>query len=342
MLKTPTPTLSIIIPTYNEEMYIKACIESLLDQNYSKLYYEIIIVDGNSTDGTIEIVNYYSKTFPNIFLIKNPKKTVPYAMNIGINQSKGDYIIRIDAHAIFPKNYLSSLIHFSKKYDSDNIGGVVQTLPANNTNIAIAISVALSHPFGMGNSYFRIGSSKVRKVDTVPFGCFKRSLFNKIGLFDIELTRNQDDEFNGRIINNEGTIYLIPDIIVKYYSRDSISKVANMFYQYGLFKPLVIKKLGKPATIRQIVPTAFTSFLIIFPFVFLVNMNALYLYTSILILYILISLFITFKESLSRRKILVALPYIFIIIHLSYGLGFIQGFYNIISNQRKPNINSNR
>jgi GT2 family glycosyltransferase len=169
----------------------------------------------------------------------------------------------LDAHTEFPQNYFTNLINNAEKLGADNVGGVVKTLPADFTVKANAIAIALSHIFGVGNSHFRVGAKTIKEVDTVPFGCFRRDIFNKIGLFDVDLIRNQDDEFNGRIIKNKGKIFLIPQIVVKYYARDTIEKVFKMFYQYGLFKPLVNKKLGMPTTIRQFLPVLFVSGLFI-------------------------------------------------------------------------------
>ena len=222
--------LSVICPIYNEEKYIAKCIESILAQDYPKDDIEVIFVDGRSTDNTREIVAKYIEEYPFIKLIDNDRKIVPTALNIGIRNSIGDIIIRIDAHAIFPINYFSELTKNLELLNAENVGGICRTLPINKSNVCESIAAVLSSRFGMGNSYFRIGASQIKQVDTVPFGCFRRELFNKIGYFDEELIRNQDDEFNGRIINNGGKIYLLPHIIIDYYARDTIGKVYKMFY----------------------------------------------------------------------------------------------------------------
>lgn len=236
--------LSVICPIYNEEKYIAQCIESLLLQDYPQNDLEILFVDGMSTDKTREIIASYTRKYPFIKMLDNPKKIVPYAMNTGIKASKGEIIIRLDGHVEYPTNYFSALVKNLKELDADNVGALCETLPCGPSSKELAIAEALSSSFGMGNSYFRIGCNEVRQVDTVPFGCFKREVFDKVGLYDNELIRNQDDELNGRIIKNGGKIYLIPSIVTKYYARDKISKVRKMFYQYGLYKPLVNKKLG--------------------------------------------------------------------------------------------------
>ena len=147
--------------------------------------------------------------------------------------------------------------------NADNVGGVWNTQPAKNTVICQAIAQASSHPFGVGGSMHKIGSSKIIETDTVPFGCYKREVFEKTGLFDTDLVRNQDDEFNGRLLKLGGKIFLIPQVIINYTARDTIYKMCKMYYQYGLYKPLVSKKLGAPATIRQFFPIAFLLWLVL-------------------------------------------------------------------------------
>ena len=225
--------LSVICPIYNEEKYIAKCIDSILNQDYPKNDLEVLFVDGMSTDRTREIVKEYASRYSFIKLIDNPNKIVPPAMNIGIKESKGEIIIRLDAHAEFPSQYFSRLTKALIDLKADNVGGVCITLPTSDDIIPIAIAHVLSSKFGMGNSSFRIGCKDVQEVDTVPFGCWHREIFDKIGYFDEELIRNQDDEFNGRIIKNGGHIYLLPDVEIKYFARDKISKVYKMFYQYS-------------------------------------------------------------------------------------------------------------
>src|SRR5712691_635051 len=124
---------------------------------------------------------------------------------------------------------------------------------------ARALAVGLSHPFGVGNSYFRIGVAARRLVDTVPFGCYRRTVFDRIGVFDEELVRNQDDELNARLHKQGGRIMLIPEVVSHYYARGSLGQVARMFYQYGYFKPLAAWKVGQIMTVRQVVPALFVG-----------------------------------------------------------------------------------
>lgn len=319
--------ISVICPVYNEEAYIAKCIDSILQQDYLDDM-EVLFVDGLSTDRTRDIIADYSLKYPFIRLLDNPKRIVPYAMNIGIREAKGDVIIRLDAHAIYPTDYFSTLTTSLGQLSADNVGGVCRTLPAKNTSVCRAIAVVLSSSFGMGNSYFRTGASEIKKVDTVPFGCFRKDLFHKIGLFDEDLVRNQDDEFNGRIIKNGGTIYLLPSLVVDYYARDKVSKVARMFYQYGFFKPLVNKKLGAPATIRQFFPMLFVAGLILGAVLSIFSPVILGIYLSVIMLYVLLAIIFGLKDGRSIA-LLPALLWTYFTVHVSYGWGYWIGLYKL-------------
>jgi hypothetical protein len=335
--------LSVICPIYNEEKYIAQCIESLLLQDYPQNDLEILFVDGMSTDKTRGIIASYTKKYPFIKMLDNPKKIVPYAMNTGIKASKGEIIIRLDGHVEYPTNYFSALVKNLKELDADNVGALCETLPCGPSSKEQAIAEALSSSFGMGNSYFRIGCNEVRQVDTVPFGCFKREVFDKVGLYDNELIRNQDDELNGRIIKNGGKIYLIPSIVTKYYARDKISKVRKMFYQYGLYKPLVNKKLGAPATIRQFFPLVFVLGLFFGAILSCLSLIIAVMYLSVVILYLLLACFFTFKsvKKTGRVGLFRYQPFIYLTVHVSYGWGYLVGIYKIL--MHKPfNAESNR
>ena len=332
--------LSVICPIYNEEKYIAKCIDSILAQDYPKDDLEVIFVDGMSSDRTREIVAEYSAKYPFVKLIDNPDRIVPPAMNIGIKASVGDIIVRLDAHAVFPQNYFSELVKNLHKLDADNVGGVCRTLPINDTPVCRSIAYVLSSSFGMGNSHFRIGADSIKEVDTVPFGCFKRDLFERIGYFDEELTRNQDDEFNGRIIKNGGKIFLLPDLVIDYFARDTVAKVYKMFYQYGLFKPLVNRKLGQPATIRQFFPLLFVLGLLLGPLTFLISSVFIWLYLGVLLVYLILAAIFSSKESRSLKEVLIKI-WVYFVVHFAYGWGYINGIIKLIF--KIPfNVKSNR
>lgn len=324
------PYVSLIIPCRNEENFIEGCLKSIFLQDYPKNKFEVILVDGDSTDKTIE----KASVFKNVKIISNSDKIVPISMNLGIKKSKGTYIIRIDVHCEYPKNYIYTLITNSIRLNSDNIGAVIKTLPVNDSLEAKAIAIAISHPLGVGNSYFRVGSKRIKEVDTVPFGCYKRDVFDKIGFYDEDLIRNQDDEFNARLIQNGGKIILLPDLVVNYYSRDKINKICKMFYQYGLFKPLVNYKLKKSASLRQFIPLFFVIFLIIGFFLTFINLIFFKFFTLYVLIYLLTLSAVSLKLSRKKFRLFFILPLVFFSIHFSYGWGYLIGLKKILFNQK--------
>ena len=322
--------LSVICPIYNEEKYIAKCLDSIIDQDYPKDDMELFLVDGMSTDHTRDVIAKYQEKYPWIKVLDNPKRIAPCAMNIGIKASSGEVIIRLDAHVIYPTNYFSVLVKKLKELPgAENVGAICNTLPVNDSITAQSIAAVLSSSFGLGNSHFRVGASEIMEVDTVPFGCFNRSIFDKVGLYDEELIRNQDDELNARIINSGGKIYLIPDLICEYYARDTAKKVYKMFYQYGVFKPLVNKKLGSPATIRQFFPLCFVMGLLIGPIVCTFIPLLWTAYFSVILLWLLLATYFSFQKSKNLIRILVQ-NWIFFVVHFSYGWGYIVGIYKIL------------
>ena len=333
------PFISIICPVYNEKEYIEKCICSILQQDYPKENIEILFVDGMSTDETREIITKYSKEYSFLKLLDNPQKIVPCAMNIGIQSAVGEVVIRLDGHCVYPPNYISSLVEYLYKLNADNVGGVWNILPANQTAEAQAVAIASSHSFGVGNVAFRIGTTQIKEVDTVPFGCYKRKVFDKIGLFDEELIRNQDNEFNARLKNAGGKIYLIPDITIDYYARSNIKKICSMYYQYSLFTPLVQQKLGKCDTWRRMIPTLFLIGLLlggISCFIPAVPNVIKIAYLIIVASYGINSLFIGLQQSIKYKHwgLLYYLPVTFFCIHLTYGWAYIVGVYKIVTHSK--------
>jgi glycosyltransferase involved in cell wall biosynthesis len=331
------PMLTIIIPCRNEEKYIDKCLNSIIANDYPKEKLEILVLDGMSKDKTRDIITQYSKKYSFINLLDNPKKIVPTALNQGIKNSKGSIILRIDAHNIYKKDYISKCVKYLQDYNVDNVGGIWITLPGREGLLGNAIALGLSHPFGIGNAYYRIGSKKPKFVDTVPFGCYRKAIFDKLGLFDEDLVRNQDDEFNLRIIKNGGKILLSPDIISYYYTRDSLLKLWNMYYQYGYFKPLVVKKIGKILTWRQLIPPLFVGSLITLGLLSLTTTYFLVPLFLIFFLYVIINLLFSFSVAFRKNiKSFVVLPIIFLTLHLSYGIGYLKGIFDfIILNKKK-------
>lgn len=322
--------VSIVVPCHNEEKYIHGFMESVLANDYPREFIEILLVDGRSDDGTRGLLDAYASQHRWVRVIDNPEGFVSNAMNRGIVESSGEVIIRLDVHALYPTNYISTLVYYSEKLNADNVGGALETIPENASLSAIAISKSLSHPFGVGNSSFRLGVSDVEylETDTVPFGCYKRSVFDKIGLYDIDLIRNQDNELNERLLLAGGKIFLVPSLKLTYFARGTYSKLWKMFYQYGYFGPLVDMKLGRRTRLRRYVPAIFVLSLILpfaaslcFPLMAIIGATSGGLH-------VIANCVVSLRLAFSNRRLVLA-PYLFLAFltaHLAYGIGYLGGF----------------
>lgn len=337
---TLAPMVSVIVPCRNEQAYIAECLDSILANDYAPERLEVIVVDGVSDDGTRSVLEEYARRWPRMQWLDNPARTTPAALNIGIRRARGDIIMRMDAHCRYSDSYISSLVGWLEQSGADNVGGVCRTLPGSDTLVARAIAAALAHPFGVGNSHFRIGTTTPKWVDTVPFGCYRRRVFERIGLFDEELVRNQDDELNLRLLKSGGRILLVPNVVSEYYARDSLKKLARMYYQYGYFKPLVARKLGRVGTVRQLVPAAFlvllAGTLVLSPWL----VGTRWAFAGILGAYLAVLLFTILQTSRrSGPRVSALLAAAFPVIHFSYAVGSLRGIMDFVV-LRRPAVSS--
>jgi len=255
--------VSVIIPCRNEEKFIKRCLESIFLQDFPKEKLEVLVIDGMSEDKTREIIKKYQKSYSFIRILDNPKKITPSPLNVGIKNSKGEIVVRMDSHADYRKDYISKCVKYLKRYNADNVGGIIKTIPAENSIFAEAIAFSMSTVFGVGSSYFRTGVDNPRWVDTVFGGCYKKKVFKKIGLFNENLVRSQDMEFNLRLKRAGGKILLAPDIISYYYPK---SDFQNFFFHNigdGIWSVYPLKFVKMPFQLRHYIPLIF-----VFRFVF--------------------------------------------------------------------------
>jgi cellulose synthase/poly-beta-1,6-N-acetylglucosamine synthase-like glycosyltransferase len=249
------PMVSVIVPVRNEERHIEACLRSIFQGSYPAGKLEVFVVDGCSEDLTVDKVQKLIDDGYPVTVLRNDAKMIPHALNIAIRKCTGDYVCRIDAHAAYPVEYIRTFVdHMERRTDVDNIGCAIETVPSSPTRSALAIALAMSHPFGVGDAHFRTGVEEETIVDTVPFGFFRRSAFERYGLFDEDMLRHEDGEMNHRIIRSGGKILLIPGLKVTYYARDRFIHLARMYHQYGYFKPLAQAKLKRPVSYRQFAP----------------------------------------------------------------------------------------
>ncbi|SKA62889.1 Glycosyl transferase family 2 [Eubacterium uniforme] len=317
------PFVSVILPTYNEEKYIKCCIQSLINQTYPLEYMEWIIIDGNSTDRTRDIINEFIDYYP-IKLIMNFERKTPISLNMGIKASKGQYIIRFDAHASFPIDYIDKCVRCLKDTSAENVGGWIETRAEGF--IGKSIAKMLSSKFGVGASSFRV-EKKSGYVDTVPFGAFKREVFDDIGFFNEELLRSEDNDINARIKENGGKVFISEEIHSTYYCRDTIFAVLKQGLQNGNALFWTMRVNPRAMKIRHFIPFLFLLSIVFLPLICFAFPVASWVLKMELVCYFLLDFYYSFVEG-DRKQGFVTV-WLFFLFHISYGIGSFLGLVNI-------------
>jgi succinoglycan biosynthesis protein ExoA len=254
------PQVSVVLPVRNEAAHIEACLERLLAQDFPQDRFEILVVDGRSDDDTRVVVERVRGRHPaaTLRLLDNPQRTVPPALNVGIRAARGEIIVRMDGHAVPASDYLSACVAALQRSGAANVGGVFASKGA--TPFGEAVALATGHPLGAGDARYRIGGTP-RDVDTVPFGAFRRAAFERVGLFDESLVRNQDYEFNVRLRAAGERVHFDPAIRVAYTPRGTVRALASQYFQYGWWKVETVRRHPSSLRWRQAVPPAFVAFL---------------------------------------------------------------------------------
>ena len=310
------------MPIRNEEDFIGKTLISIIEQDYPREKLELVIADGGSSDGTISEINKFKNFFFKLNIINNEHETMPKGFNLALNSSKSDIILMLGGHSVLPKNYISKSVENLKNYNSSCAGGVIQAIGDGFWGDVIAKSI--SSVFGVGNVSFRVKNSKSGYVDSLPFGCYKRSIFDTIGGLDEELVRNQDDEFNFRMNQSGYKIWQDSSLVTKYFCRLSLKKLFNQYLHYGLYKVRVIQKRRALISFRHIIPS-----------LFLISLFIPSISVYIFLTYFFSGLFFSIKINKFNIIKLIACQITFFIIHLSYGLGFIIGQFKFINKWEK-------
>jgi succinoglycan biosynthesis protein ExoA len=332
------PHVSIILPIRNEARYIAQCLDAVLAQTYPRECLEILVVDGMSDDDTREIVNRIiakisslQSPVSNLQLLDNPERIVPTALNRGIRAARGEIMIRVDGHCVIARDYVRRCVDALQTVDADCVGGAIETM--GETYTARAIALAQSSPFGVGGARFRY-ATRAGYVDTLAFGAYRREVFDCIGLFDEELVRNQDDEFNFRLTRAGGKIWLDPQIKSVYYSRGTLRGLWKQYYEYGFWKVRVIQKHGRPASLRHLVPAIFVLALCVTLVGTLVTQQWIW-FGLVALPYVLASLTASIIVAVRRGwRYMPLLPFAFATMHLAYGIGFLKGVLYFSRNPR--------
>jgi GT2 family glycosyltransferase len=250
-------------------------------------------------------------------------------LNLGIKAAKGEIIIRMDAHTYYDKDYVAKCVETLSRVDAQNVGGPIETLPGNNTPIAKAIALATSHPFGVGNSKFRT-ERKAQYVDTIPFGAFRRRLFEEIGYFNQKLERNQDIEFNSRIIRAGGKIFLTPEIKSYYYNQATLRGLWRHNFKNGLWNIFTLSLNKGSLSWRHFVPLIFVLSLFATLILSWVSSWGVVGFAFVVLSYFLASSYFSFRIATSRSpKTIFLLPLAFATLHLSYGFGSLVGLIRL-------------
>ena len=333
-LATQVIQVSVIIPCRNEEDCIEACVRSIFDQDPPSGGFEVIVADGMSTDKTRGILDRLAKEDDRLIVIDNPRRFVSSGLNAAIAVSRGEVIVRMDAHTVYARDYVRQCLAVLEETGADNVGG--PWAAEGEGLMGQAIAAAFQSPFSVGGARGHdLGYEG--SLDTVYLGCWRRDAFARFGLFDEELVRNQDDEFNLRLIRSGGKIWQSPCIRSWYRTRGSLGNLFRQYGQYGYWKVRVIQKHHLPASFRHIVPGGFLLSLLILLIASWWWTSALWGLIGILSLYgvaILSASIVTARKS--DWKFLPILPLVFGTYHVSYGLGFLRGVFDFLILRRHP------
>lgn len=313
------PSVTIIIPCRNESLHIAECLDGVVAFDYPKNLVEVIVVDGASSDSTREIVEQYAKKYGNISLFLNSKEIVPVGLNIGIKAAKGEYIVRLDAHSIYPSGYITDCLNLLLKTGAANAGGMLIPIPNGSGAWSRSVAHVTSNRFGVGAGAFRVG---VRPgfVDTVPYGTFRRDIFEKVGYFDERLTRNQDNEFNSRLLARGYRIAFDPNIRIYYKNKATLSGLLHQGFFTGMWNVYALVLCPHTFKVRRFVPAVFFIYLLFLMVVLWARFSYWQFFLLPLLIYLSINTVASLQKSYNMgvvfRNFCTFFGY-----HLSYGSG---------------------
>lgn len=329
------PLISVIVAVRNEADFIERCLKSVLTGDYPSHRLELLVVDGMSTDSTRDIVRSVAEQYSCVRLLDNSARIVASGVNIGIREARGDIITWLGGHSEYAPDFLRASVQALRDHpDAWCVGGPIRTIAAGPVGRAIA--AAMSTPVGAGNAMFRLGGFE-GYTDTATFASYHRWVFDRIGMFDEELVRNQDDELNLRVILGGGKIFLTPRIRSEYHPRASLGKLARQYFQYGYWRIRTIQKHRQPATLRQVAPLCFVLAWLLLLLGALVWGPARWALLGFAAAYGL-GLMVGAMQVWRIAGLTEALfaPVVFSILHFCYGLGSLKGLIWFILLRRAP------
>lgn len=332
--------IKVVIPCRNEHAYIGKCLDSLVRCDRNGIDLLVCVVDGMSDDGTRTLVKEYADRYAFISLLDNERKTTPFALNLGLRPLDYDAGIILGAHAVVHSDFLIHNARVLREHPEVGCaGGIIRNVHENEWSEII--SLAMSSVFGVGNAHFRTGG-KSGYVDTVAFGAYRREVFERVGFFDEELARNQDDEFNYRVVQGGFKIFLDPAIQSDYFVRGSISKLYKQYDQYGYWKVFVNKKHGAVTTLRQLAPPLWVLFLLMGWTGSLMHPLLGWAYVVTVFMYVALALYTAARMYTKSVKQFWMLLRTFGVLHFSYGFGYLRGVIHFYLLNRKPSMHSER
>jgi glycosyltransferase involved in cell wall biosynthesis len=337
---SPSPSVSIIVPCRNERRHIETCIESILKQELPRGGFELIVADGMSEDGTRDVLNAMAEKDSRLRVVDNPDRMIAQGLNQAIRDARGGIIIRADAHTEFAPDYVRQCVATLERTGADNVGGPART--KHEGTVQAAVCAAYHSGFSVGGARFH-NVNYEGFVDTVPYGCWRREIFDQVGLFDEKMVRNEDDEFNLRLTRAGGKIWQSPSIKSWYRPRASLKALFMQYMQYGYWKVRILQKYKIPASVRHLVPGIFVLLLLALLIASLIWLPALWLFFALVSCYaatnIAASLIVAAKNG---WKLLPLLPIVFVCFHFGYGFGFARGVWDFILLRRKAGSNFSR
>ncbi|HXQ37913.1 MAG TPA: glycosyltransferase family 2 protein [Anaerolineales bacterium] len=320
------PKVSIIIPCYNEQSTIRLLLEALREQTFPLADMEVVIADGLSRDGTREAIASFQKDYTDldVRVVDNMRRSIPSAVNCAIQASRGEIIVRMDAHSKPYPDYVQNCVNALEEGRGDTIGGVWEIHPGAETWIARSIAVAAAHPLGVGDAFYR-HTKQAADVDTVPFGSFRRSLVDRVGYFDESLLTNEDYEFYVRVKKAGGRIWLDPSIRSIYFARATLSQLAQQYRRYGFWKWRMLRRYPNTLRWRQALPPLFVLSVILLGLASIFIPILRILLAIELLLYFSILFLVGLRVAWRRRKpyLFLGLPLAIPVMHVSWGSGFL-------------------
>jgi succinoglycan biosynthesis protein ExoA len=319
------PFVTVVMPVYNEESFIKRSLGAVLAQDYPHRLLEIIIAEGISDDGTSMLLEEMLKSHPHVSvkILTNHGRSTSKGLNRAISEARGEVIVRVDGHSVIAQDYVRQCVLALRRSGAQNVGGRMK--PVGECWFSRAVALATTSPFGIGASRFHY-SNQEEFTNTVYLGAWPRRVFERVGMFSEDLEASEDYEFNHRLLEQGGRILLSPVIKSMYFPRATLSSLFRQYLRYGLYRVRVIQKHPRSMRLHHFLPPALTGASLSLPLLTPFSLATTWLLLSILGSYLVASLLATLL--LIRREPLhlaPLIPLVFATIHLAYGLGFIVG-----------------